>query len=85
MFHDIEEYAKFEEKLTCGLGNVMRNLANIYQVTRKSQNWDFDGPFIQRRKCLRLKITEELCIMTMKNDAKFEEVLTCGFKIDTTT
>ena len=43
------------------------------------------GPFIQRRKCLRLKITEELCIMTMKNDAKFEEVLTCGFKIDTTT
>ena len=28
-----------------------------------------------------LKSTEELCAMTMKNDAKFEEELTCHFKI----
>ena len=28
-----------------------------------------------------LKFTEELFIMTMKNDAKFEEELTCHFKI----
>ena len=34
--------AKFQEKLTCGL-EMMRNLANFYQSTRKSQNWDFDG------------------------------------------
>ena len=27
------------------------------------------------------KITEEFCIMTMKNDAKFEEDLTCHFKV----
>ena len=33
---------KFEEKLTCGLENDMRNLANVYQTTRKSQNWNFD-------------------------------------------
>ena len=33
--------AKFEEKLTCGLENDMRNLANFHQCTRKSQNWDF--------------------------------------------
>ena len=32
--------AKFEEKLTCGLENDMRNLANCYQCTR---NWDTDG------------------------------------------
>ena len=32
---------------------------------------------------MSLKFTEELCIMTMKNDAKFEEEVTCGFKIDT--
>ena len=25
---------------------------------------------------------EELCIMTMKNDAKSEEEMTCHFKID---
>ena len=31
---------------------------------------------------MRLKCTEELCLMTMKNDAKFEEELTCRFKID---
>ena len=28
-----------------------------------------------------LKFTEELCVMTMKNDAKFEEELTSHFKI----
>ena len=31
---------------------------------------------------MRLKFTEELCVMTMKNDAKFEEELTCHLKID---
>ena len=29
-----------------------------------------------------LKFTEKLCVVTMKNDAKFEEELTCHFKID---
>ena len=33
--------AKFEENLTCGLENDMRNLTNFHQSTRKSQNWDF--------------------------------------------
>ena len=40
------------------------------------------GPFIQSRKCMSLKFTEELCVMRMKNGAKFEEDLTCQFKID---
>ena len=30
--------AKFEEKLTCGLENEMRNMANFHHSTRKSQN-----------------------------------------------
>ena len=34
--------AKFEEKLTCDSENDMRILADFYQNTRKSQNWDFD-------------------------------------------
>ena len=38
--------------------------------------------FIQSRKCASLKFTEELCVMTMKNDAKFGEELTCCSKID---
>ena len=33
--------------------------------------WD---PFIQSRKCMSLKFRKKLCIMTMKNDAKPEEV-----------
>ena len=40
--------AKFEEKLTSGLENDMRNLANLYQRTRRSQNWDFDGIFLSK-------------------------------------
>ena len=39
---------KFEEKLTCGLENQTRNLANFYQSTRKSQNWDFDGILLSK-------------------------------------
>ena len=31
---------------------------------------------------MSLKFTGELCVMTMKNDARFEEELTCQFKID---
>ena len=31
---------------------------------------------------MSLKSTEELCVMKMKNDAKFEEELTCNFKTD---
>ena len=31
---------------------------------------------------MSLKFTEELCVVTMKNDAKIEEGLTCRFKID---
>ena len=30
---------------------------------------------------MNLKFTEELCVMAIKNDAKFEEELTCSFKI----
>ena len=30
---------------------------------------------------MSLKFTGELCVMAMKNDAKFEEELTCQLKI----
>ena len=33
---------------------------------------------------MSLKFTEELCVMTMKNNVKFEEELTCRFKISMT-
>ena len=31
---------------------------------------------------MSLKSTAELSVMTMKNDPKFEEELTCNFKVD---
>ena len=31
---------------------------------------------------MSLEFTNELCVMTMKNDAKFEKEFTCQFKID---
>ena len=40
--------AKFEEKLTCGLENDMRNLENFHQSTQKSQNWNFDGILLSK-------------------------------------
>ena len=39
------------------------------------------GSFYPKWKMYEFKITEELCVMTMKNDAKFEEELTCRFKV----
>ena len=42
--------------------------------------WD---PFIQSRKCMSLKFTGELFVKRAKNNAKYEEELTCHFKIET--
>ena len=53
------------------------------RALQKSQTWDFDGILLSKvEKCASLKFTEELCVMTLKNDAKFEEELTCRFKFD---
>ena len=45
--------AKFEEKLTSGLENGMRNLANFHQSTQKGQNWDFDGILLSKVENVR--------------------------------
>ena len=44
----LKSHAKFEEKLTCGLENDMRNLSNFHQSTQKSQNWDHDYIFLSK-------------------------------------
>ena len=77
--------ATFEEKLTCGFKNDMRIKQIFTRARLKVQKlglcWD---RFIQSRKCMSLKFTGEFCVMTMKNDTKFEKELTCQFKIDMT-
>ena len=62
---------------------MTRNLANFHcralKVSKLELWWD---PFIQSRKCMSLKCTDKLCVMTMKNDTKFEEELICCVKTD---
>ena len=49
------------------------------KVSKSGLWWD---PFVRSRECVSLKFTDQLYVMAMKNDAKFEEELTCHFKID---
>ena len=49
------------------------------EVSKLEFGWD---PFVQSRKCMTLKFTEKLCVITMKNDTNIEEELTCRFKIE---
>ena len=85
MFHHIEDWCKFEEKLTCGLENDIEEFGKFLpghlNVSKLGLWWN---TVIQSKKLLSLKFTEELCIIAMKNVTKFEEKLTCCFKIDTT-
>ena len=75
--------AKFEGEMTCAFKNDMRNLANFHQNMFKNLKiGTLMGSFIQSRKCMSLKVTGEFCVMTIQNDAKFEQELICQFKID---
>ena len=60
---------KFEEKLTCGLENDMRNLANFYQSTWKSPNWEFDGILLSKVE------NEEWCKIWRVIDTSFQNWL----------
>ena len=47
--------AKFEEKLTCGLENDMRNLANFHQSTQILKTGTFIESFCIKQKMYELK------------------------------
>ena len=79
----LKSYGKFEEKLTCDLKNNMRNLANFHQNTWKCQDWYFhEILFSKVGNELAKKFIEQLNVMILKIDGKYEEELTCRFKID---
>ena len=83
--------AKFEEKLIFCFKNE-KTLVRFDLSTRNPQNDHFSpkhsklrlwwDAFIQNRKCKSLKFKKKKKKMTNKNNAKFEEELTCCFKID---
>ena len=73
----LESDAKFQEKMTRGLENNMRNLENFYHSTWKLglKIGTFMGYFYSKKK-MSLNFTGQLCVLTMKKDAKFEKDLT---------
>ena len=79
----LKSYANFEEKLTYGLKKRHDKLGKFspdhLEVSNLGLWWD---PFVQSRKDVTLKFTEELCVMTMKKNAKFDKELTSHFKAD---
>ena len=59
--------AKFEEKLTLGSKNDMRNLVNFNASSGKSENLHFDLLLLSiAYKVLAKKSAEELSLMTVK-------------------
>ena len=71
----LTSHAKFEENLTYGLENDMRNLGNFYQNTWKYQNCYF-------HEILLSKVEDAWAKDLQRGYEKSEEELTCPFKID---
>ena len=73
--------AKFEEKMTLGSKNDMRNLIN-FNASSSSSLKIWCATFVECILYLTPKGTEELCVITLQNDTKFEEELTYALKND---
>ena len=68
--------AKFEEKLTLGSKNDMRNLVNFNVNSSKSEKLHFDVLLLSiAYRVSAKKSTEALSLMTRKRDPNFEEKL----------
>ena len=83
IFYDNEEWCKIWRKTDLWFvkwNEEYDKSSSEYLKTSKLRVWW--GPLIQSRKSISLKFRKELCVITMKNDATFEEELTCRFKID---
>ena len=81
--HDTEEICKFWSKTDLWFEKRLEKFGTFlpehFKASKLELWWD---PFVQSRKGMTLKFAEKLCFMTMKNNAKFEEELTCHFKTD---
>ena len=80
--HDTEDWCKFWRKTDLWFGKWHKECGKFPpEHLRVSKVGLWLESLIQSRKIMTLKFTEELCVMTMNNDAKFEEEMTCRFKI----
>ena len=81
IFHGTKELCKFWRKTDLWFEKWHEKFGKFspdhLKVSKLGHWWD---PFVQSRKGMTLKIKEELCVMAMKNKAKFKEEFTCNFK-----
>ena len=83
IFHDAREWCKIWSKNDLWFGKWQEEFGKFsLEHTKISKLGLLLGSFIQSRKCMCLKFTRVLCVMTMKNYTKFEKKLTCLFKMD---
>ena len=77
-------YSKFEGKLSFASKNDKRNSANVHQSMWESLKIEtFMASFYSKENIYDLKIYRGvLCYDIEECDTKFEEELTCQFKID---
>ena len=82
IFHDTEEWWKIWRRTDFWFGNCQEEFGRFSPEDSKVSILElWCDPFIQNRKYMSLRFTEELCVMEVKNDGKFGEGLTCCFKI----
>ena len=74
--------SKFKGKLTRGLKNDIRNLVNFHASSQKSENLHFDRLLLFKPYKVLDEKAQKNCLVTLKNDEKFEETLTFGSKTD---
>ena len=83
IFHDTEEICKFWRKIDLWFEKRLEKFGKLspehLKVSKLGLWWD---TFVQSRIGMTLKFAEELCVMTVKINAKFEEELTWHFKTD---
>ena len=74
---------KFEEKLTLGSKNDMRNLINFNASSGKSENLHFDVVLLLSRAYkVSAEKVQKRSLMTLKKDPNFEDNLTFCLKND---
>ena len=77
IFHETEHGYKIWRGIDLSFQNWHKEFDKFWpgqlKVSKLGLWWN---PIVQSRKCMTLKFTGELCVMTMKNDAHFEEKFT---------
>ena len=83
IFHDTKEWCKIWRKTNLWFRKWQENFNKFslehLKVSKLGIWWD---TFVESIKFMSWKLTEELCVRTMKYDAKREKKLTCCFNTD---